>query len=439
MILLVKLQRLKKNKGLIKYLKNTGWMITEQILRIISGLFVGVWVARYLGPERFGLFSYVLALTAIFGGIAKLGLDTIVVRELVYYPEKRDTYLGTAFWLKFIASFAIIALVIAIAPYITKDSQSNLFILIIAGGLIFQSFQVVEFYFQSQVEAKIVSICKVIQLALSTAIKVYLVLIKAKLVYFVMATTFDSFSLAVSYFIAYATNQKRSFYKCFDLKVAKQLIKDSWPLIFSMLFIMLYMKIDQVMIGKILGVQEVGIYTAGIKFVEFTLFLPTIIITSLFPAILSSKEKGGTIYENRLQYLYSMMIYMSLPFLMIFHFYSDYIINFTFSEQYSLSSNVLSLYCFALPFMYLAIANSRWFVAENLQSLLFYRAMSGAIINIVLNLTLIPLIGVNGAVISTIISYVFIAFIFDFFNSKTRHMATIKLKSVFLSGIVRRL
>ena len=109
-----KLTALKNHAGFIRYFKNTSWMMGEQFLRIIAGLFVGIWVARYLGPEQFGLFSYVLAFTAIFGGIAKLGLDGIMVRELVNHPEKRDTYLGTAFWLKIIDAFIDMGLMAAI-------------------------------------------------------------------------------------------------------------------------------------------------------------------------------------------------------------------------------------------------------------------------------------------------------------------------------------
>lgn len=412
--------------------------MAEQVLRIVSGLFIGIWVARYLGPNQYGLFSYVLAFTAIFGGIAKLGLDGIVVRELNNFPEKRDIYLGTAFWLKVISALVVIALLAVIVPFSSNDSQTSLCIFIIAGGFLFNSFEVIEFYFQSQVNAKIVSICKAAQLFLSSIIKIYLVFAEAELIYFVLVSAFDSFSLAFSYFVAYRINQQTSFYKHFDLNVAKQLLKESWPLIFSMLFIVLYMKTDQVMIGNMLGDKEVGIYTAGIKFIQLPMLLPTIIVTSLFPAILSLKEKGGMIYKRRLQYLFSMMIYISLPLVLIFSFFSDVIIAQTFGKQYNLSANVLSLYCFALPFMFLAVASSRWFVAEKLQRLLFYRAMLGAAINIILNLALIPLIGINGAVLATIGCYIFVAFVFDFLNPKTRYIGFIKIKSVSLSWIVRQ-
>ena len=87
----------------MKYFKNTSWLFGEKILRMVVGLFVGVWVARYLGPEQFGLFSYAQSFVGLFTAIAGLGLDSIIVRELVKDESKRDALLGTAFRLKLIS------------------------------------------------------------------------------------------------------------------------------------------------------------------------------------------------------------------------------------------------------------------------------------------------------------------------------------------------
>jgi O-antigen/teichoic acid export membrane protein len=86
----------------MRYFANTSWLFGEKILRMIVGLFVGIWVARYLGPEQFGLLSYAQSFVGLFTAIATLGLDGIVVRELVKDPSRRDELIGTAFWLKFI-------------------------------------------------------------------------------------------------------------------------------------------------------------------------------------------------------------------------------------------------------------------------------------------------------------------------------------------------
>ncbi|WP_330110907.1 flippase [Methylophaga thalassica] len=403
--MITKIKYLKNHQGFIRYLQNTIWMMAEQFLRIIAGLFVGIWVARYLGPEQFGLFSYVLAFTAIFGGIAKLGLDGILVRELVNHPEKRDIYLGTAFWLKVVGAFLVMILMIAIVPFTSNNGTTNIYIFIIAAGLIFQSFEVVEFYFQSQVLAKIVSICKVIQLALSSVIKIYLVLSEAELIYFVLVTVFDAFSLAVSYSIAYLLQKKPAFYKKIDFRIAIQLIKDSWPLIFSGILVMVYMRIDQVMIQEMLGKYEVGIYSAAVRISEAFYFIPMLIANSLFPAILNAKNQNDELYKQRLQRLYKFMVWMAITIVLPMTFFSDFLIFLLFGQAYQEAGEVLTVHAWASVFVFLGVASGKWFMLENLQRFTLINTSVGAILNVVMNFILIPRFGVVGAAYATLISY----------------------------------
>jgi O-antigen/teichoic acid export membrane protein len=425
------LRALKDHEGFIRYLKNTSWMMGEQFLRIISGLFVGVWVARYLGPEQFGLLSYVLAFNAIFGGIAKLGLDAVVVRELVNNPEKRDIYLGTAFWLKVFGALTVISLMGVIVPMTINDATTNLFILIIASGMIFQSFEVVEFYFQSQVRAKIVSACKVTQLALSSLIKIYLVLVEAELIYFVLIVAFDVFALAVSYSIAYKISENWTFYKHFDLSTAKQLLNTSWPLIFSGLVVMIYMRIDQIMIKEMLGEYEVGIYSAAVKLSEIFYFIPMLITTSLFPAILKSKQQGEELYKKRLQRLYTFMFWLAVVIILPMSFLSDKLIIMFFGAPYQDAGPILMVHVWASIFVFWGVASGKWFLVENLQVLSLINAASGAAVNLFLNYKLMPVYGVMGAAYATLASYAVAAYLMNFMFAKSRVNFYLLSNSVF--------
>ena len=235
----------------MRYFKNTSWMMGEQLLRMVAGLLVGVWVARYLGPEQFGAFSYVLAFTSIVVSLAKLGLDNILIRELINHPEQYNNYLGTAFWLKLIGAMFVIILLAFILPLTSNDTTTNFYIFIISLGLIFQSTEVIGFYFESQVLAKIISICKIIQLTLSSLLKIYLLLMQADLIWFVIVTLFDMVSLAISYLIAYHFSKRTYFYLYFNKNLAFKLLKNAWPLIISTILVSIYMRIDQIIIKEI--------------------------------------------------------------------------------------------------------------------------------------------------------------------------------------------
>lgn len=146
-----KIQNLQQHSGFMKYLKNTSWLFGEKILRMVVGLFVGIWVARYLGPEQFGLFSYAQSFVGLFTAIATLGLDGIVVRELVKDESRRDELIGTAFYLKLIGAIAVLIVLAVAIQFTSNDHYTNILVFIIASATIFQAFNVVDMYFQAKV------------------------------------------------------------------------------------------------------------------------------------------------------------------------------------------------------------------------------------------------------------------------------------------------
>lgn len=428
---------LKNHQGFRRYAANTSWMMAEQMLRIIAGLLVGIWVARYLGPQQFGLFSYVLAFTAIFGGIAKLGLDGILVRDLVNQPEKRDTYLGTAFWLKVFGALLVIGLMAIITPFTSNDATTNLFIFIVAGGLVFQSFEVVEFYFQSKVLAKIVSICKVTQLTLSSLIKIYLVITQADLFWFVCVTAFDTFSLGISYFVAYKIRGNASFFKCFGVVTAKKMLKDSWPLMFSSLVVMIYMRIDQIMIKEMLGEYEVGIYSAAVKLSEAWYFLPTLITASLFPAILNAKKISEALYYDRLQNLYTFMVLIALAVAIPTTFLADWVIKLLYGTAYRGAGSVLMIHIWAGLIIGLGLARGKWILVENLQVFALIFLTAGLITNVIANYLWIPKYGIEGSAYATVLAQAMGTLVLPLFIKKTRKSFFMMIKALLLIDLLK--
>ena len=431
-ILRSKIIALKTHQGFRRYAVNTTWLMAEQILRIIAGILVGIWVARYLGPEKFGIFSYVLAFTTIFGGIAKLGLDGILVRELIHQPKLQNTYMGTAFWLKVIGAVMVTVFMACIVPFTSNDATTNLYIFIIAGGLFFQSFEVVEFYFQSQVLAKLISICKVIQLIFSSIIKVCLVLIQADLFWFVCVTSLDMFSLAFSYFIAYRIKGNASFFKCFDIEIAKKLLKDSWMLVFSSMVVMIYMRIDQIMIKEMLGDYEVGIYSAAVKLSEAFYFLPVLLSASVFPAIINARKESAALYQKRMQRLYTFLIWLAIIVALPITLLSEWLIMLLFGEAYLPAGQVLMIHIWAAVFVFMGVAFSKYLLAENLQKIAFQRTLLGAIANVCLNFILIPKYGLKGAATATLLAQFMANYMYDFFDKRLHNQLRFKTQAIFL-------
>ena len=413
--------------GFRKYFANTSWLLAEQILRIIAGLLVGIYVARYLGPEKFGLFSYALAFVALFASIAKLGMDGIVVRDLVNAPEKRDIYLGTAFWLKVIGAL-VAGTVIAIALAITEsDATTILYIGIIAFGLIFQSFEVVDFYFQSRVLSKYVSICKIIQLLLSSVLKLYFVAISADLFWFVLVSLIDQASLAATLSYAYSKQKLGKFYTLFDKNVAKELTLNAKPLIISGIMVSVYSSVDRVIIKEMLGVREVGLYVAASSLVSALYFAPYMIANSLFPAILNAKKQSTDLYNSRLYLLYRYSIFFGLISSIFVTVFAAPIIELLYGANYAESASVLQIYIWNFLMICFSATFGKWLLAENLQKLLPQFTFLAIAVNLLGCWMFIPLWSIEGAALAAIASQLIPVLWFGLTNRPMRD----QLKCVF--------
>ena len=343
--------------------------------------------------------------------------------------------MGTAFWLKAGGALLTLAFIAVAVQFTDNDAVTRLYIIIIATGLIFQSFDVIDFYFQSKVLSKYVSYCKIAQLVTYSSLNLYFIYIKADLFWFVVASSIDYISLGGALAFVYRKQNNRFFYSIFDAIVAKKLLKDSWPLILSGLSIMLYMRVDQVMIKAKLGSYEVGLYSAAVRLSEAWYFVPMIITHSLFPAIINAKKANIQLYYNRLQKLFALMVWLAIAIALPMTFLSQWLVQMLYGSAYLGAGKVLMIHIWAAVFVFLGTASGSWYINENLQKLAFYRTFLGAVINIILNLFLIKYLGIIGAAVSTVISQMCVAILLDLINKRTRLLFYMKTKAFLTKGL----
>jgi len=424
--------------GFRKYFANTSWLLGERILRMGVSLFVGIYVARYLGPERFGLLSYSLSFVMLFSSLASFGLDDILVRELVKRPEQRKNLLGTVFWLKVCGTVVMGIAIALVLQFKSEDQQTYWMIGLITIGLLFQTTNVVDFYFQSQVQSKFAVRAQVIQLILTSLFKIYLVWNQAELIWFAFALMLDQAVVAVLFLLVYHWKIGWFPFFSFRWKQAKKLMRDAWPLIFAGMVVSVYMKIDQVMLKEMLDVKAVGVYAAAVKLCEAWYFLPTALIASLFPAVIEAKIKSKTLYDKRVQNLYDLMVWSSLAVALPTTLLADWVILILYGTDFQEAADVLRIYIWAGVFVTLGIASSKWLIAENLQRYLFLRTILGALLNVGFNLWLIPIYGIKGAAIATLVAQGTASFLSLSFFKKTRHNFLFAAKSLSIYGAYKR-
>ena len=416
------IKKARAHSGFIRYFANTTWMFAEQMIRMLAGFAVGIWVARYLGPSQFGVFSYVIAFAALFGSFSKLGLDSIVVRDMVLHPEKANEYMGTAFWLKMAGAFLMLGMIFVALSFTSNDHQTKLYVIVIASGAIFQSFEVVDFYFQSKVMSKLVSICKTIQLLISSFIKLYLIHIEASLLFFVIVSLIDQMTLAISLYAAYRSHHSESFVQKFNINTAISFLKAGFPLIISGIAITIYIRIDQLMVMEMLGSYEAGIYSSAIRLSEMWYFVPMVISQSLFPSIVNGSTTNVALYKERFRNLYRLLIAIAIFIAIVMSIFNEWIVVLLYGDAYKSAAMVLLIHTWAGVFVAMGVVGSKWLIINNLQHLVMYREVSGALINIVLSIKFIPIFGISGAAYSTIIAILASSYLFDYFDKRTRPM-----------------
>lgn len=428
---------LSKNSGFARYLKNTSWLMGEKVLRLLIALSVGVWVTRYLGPEQFGILSYAQSFVGIFAALSSLGLNDIIIRELVKNQDNRNLILGSSFGLQTLGS-TIIMLILIISIYYNDNEPLTNKIIIILGLLTFiNSFNVIASYFHSQVKSKFYAIAGLVGVIISALLKVYLILGNYSLIYFVYVLAFDVIFLVTGLIWFYKKSGESLLKWKFSWKMAKELLKDAWPLILSGIIVSIYMKIDQVMIQEYLGNSEVGQYSAAVRLSEAWYFIPTIICSSLFPAIINAKLKDDTLYKNRLQRLYNLMVVLGVVIILPVLTLSDWMINLLYGEAFQRSAGVLNIHILGSVFVFLGVANQKWFISENYQAYNIICLGMGMVANIALNVIMIPRMGIMGAAYATLISQFVASVLAPVFFNKTRNSFYMMLRALFFVQVFK--
>lgn len=412
--------RLKSSPGLGNILSNTGWLFFDRIIRMGLGLVVGLWIARYLGPEQFGIFNYATAFIAIFSVIASLGLETAVVRDLVRHPENAPEILGTTFVLRLLgAATAYGAAGATIWVMHPQESVTLWAVAILGAGMLFQATDTIDLWFQAKVRAKFTVFAKSTAFLTLSLAKIALIFQGAPLLAFVWAGLAELILGMVAMCLSYQIGGGEFRAWRFSTAQAKALLRDGWPLVLSAFSVILYMKIDQVMLGSMRGNAEVGIYSAAVRLSEVWYFIPTAIATSVYPAIVASKDLDEALYVKRIQSLYDLMVWIFLVIAVPITLLSGPLVTLLFGPDYRDAGLILAIHIWSSIFVSLGVARGKWLVTEGLMRFTMLTQLMGCISNILLNLVLIPRMGGLGAAIATLISYSIASYLSCFLHPKT--------------------
>jgi polysaccharide transporter, PST family len=385
---------------------NVGWLFAERIAMLATGFIVNIWFVRYLGPAQYGLYSYALNFAALFSLLAGLGLDSLIVRNLTRTPEQDGEIIGTSLVLRGVTAALTWMASVATIFVLRDDATTRSMVTVLSVGSLATAATVFDLWFQAQIAVRGVVVARTIVFCLAAAVRCLLILSGARLVTFaILLLLANSLTAAATYWL-YRRARSTSGRLRFSMVRARALLADGWPMLIASLSVVVYMKIDQVMLTAMSGNRENGIYAVAVTLSEVWYFLPTAVAATVFPLIVEAydrKEAKG--FEHRMQLFYDGMATLGYSIAIPVALLSRPVVHLLYGPQYARSAGVLSVHVVSFLFVTLGVARARFLLADNLTRFAMLTGVAAAAFNILLNLLLIPRYGALGAAWSTLLAY----------------------------------
>lgn len=391
-------------------MKNVRWLMVERAILLVTNLAVSVVIARYLGPADFGLFQYALAFVALFGFLPYMGLDSLVTQRLVEEPERRGELVGTTLVLRIAGGVLACLLAVGASFLVGSNGTDRLLISIIAFGMIVDATLSFDLYFQSILQSRYTVLARTIGVMGGAALKLGCVALALPLEAFAIATLLQQviqsgMLLSVFRSKGFATSNLQ-----WSKARASALITASWPLLLSSLGGVIFLKIDQVMLKEIAGNTEAGIYAVAARLSEIWWFLPTAIGLSIYPLLVKARSHSQERYVLVQQGGYDLLFWTGLSIAVVISWLAEPVILTLYGAAYADAARVLQIHIWISPIMFMGAIATRWLVLEGLQMIALSRSIAGALVNVILNIWLIPLYGGVGAAVATVVSYTLLTY-----------------------------
>jgi PST family polysaccharide transporter len=419
-----------------KIVANIGWIFFDKIFRMVVGMLVSVWIARYLGPDEFGLLNYAILFPTIFTSIAGLGLTNVLMVELVASndePLHQQQLVQTSLFAKLAAGSLMYGLV-CIVNYFSNYAKPELFLLINVTGLalILQSSDIIDTYFQSQTKAKLSVIVKLIAFGLASIARMYALATHQSTLFLVVINIVELVIVYVLIIVIYQRYVAVLFNRVrnsINYPLVQQLIRMSWPIMITEFFVFVYMKIDQFMIESLSTNREMGLYSAALRLSEAWYFISIAINTSFYPKIAEAWPGNKEKFYKQYQELLNILAYISIALAIVVSLFSTQLIELLFGTEYHNAGIILSVHIWAGVFVFTGVGTNNLMIIENLQKFVLIKTIIGALINILLNFWLIPAFGALGASVATLIAYGLQAYAMNMFFKPARPIFNLQSRS----------
>ncbi len=420
-----------------KVVRNAGWLIAGNITYKLIAFIIGLWTARYLGPSNQGVITYAAAYTGFFYSVATLGINSIVVKQIIDNPDREGTIMGTTLVLQCVASLFSALTILCIVSIVDFGEPLTIAVTFLSSlGLFFQVLDSIKYWFQAKLESKYAAIATIVAHCITSLYRVVLLILKKGVLWFAFANVIDCICVAAILFTVYKRKKGPKF--VFSKSIAKELIANSRYYILSGLMISIYGATDKIMLKQMLNAESVGYYGTAISICTLWVFVLSSIIESISPVIMEAKKTDEIAYKRKNVQLYSIVFYLSIFVSLFMTIFAEWGVVLLYGKAYQGAVNPLRIVCWYVAFSYLGCARDVWVVCEGHQRHLPKLYMEAAITNVVLNFALIPFFGASGAAAASLITQISTVFIAPLFIKEMRPNVCLMLDAIFFRKIKRK-
>lgn len=409
--------------------KNAGWIIGCKIVQSILNLIIGLITARYLGPSNYGVITYVASVVAFAMPIMQLGLKHTLVKEFVNSPDKEGVILGTSMMLNVISSiFCMIGSIAFVCIVNAGETETIIVCTLYSLSLLFNATEMTQYWFQSKLLSKYPSVAALVAYAIVALYKIYLLVTQKSVLWFAFSNAIDYFFISLILIIIYKKVGGKPL--AIDWKIGRDLLSRSKYYIIPSLMVMVFQHTDRIMIKHMVGKTETGFYSAAITCISISAFVFTAIIDSARPVILEEKDRNQELYEKRVIQLYSIITCLSLAQSIGMTLLAKPLVFMLYGSEYSKTAGILAVAVWYITFGHYGSVRNIWILAEGKQKCLTGINVVGAMLNILLNLCLIPILGAVGAALASVVTQFFTNVIIGFIYKPIRRNNYLMIKSL---------
>lgn len=402
-----------------RFVGNTSWVIAQNVIQMLLSVVVGALSARYLGPSNYGLINYAASFVSLFSAISTLGMDGVLIKKMVEHPDREGEFLGSCLVFRLLAGlFSTISILLLVLVLNPGDAATFWVCAIYTVNILFQSFEIINCWFQRHLKSKYPSIARIVAYIVMSAWKIFLLATGKNVYWFAFSAALDYLVVAILLYYFYRRNDAPNLH--FSSASGKEVLKLSYHFIISGLMVALYGQMDRIMLNSMLGQESVGYYSAASSICAMWLFVPTALINSARPLIMEQKEKNEALYLKRIQQLYSGVIWLCILVSFGVLLLGPLVIRILYGSEFAPAASALKILIWSEVFSMIGTARGIWIVTENKNKYVKYYLIYGVIVNAILNYLLIPPLGICGASIATLVTQVVTSIIAPLFYKETR-------------------